>query len=193
MQFLLSKVRWTTRGENFSQDRCVHTELKQKLSLKLTLEKVSGCSKSFPPTSLNPQGPGPCITTCRGIANVGTVVCWQSVLRVWRGSSIHGADGNCDKRQGSLRLATRVLLAGEDSGYTERIDWEATLIRGNTKIVYFHEGSLWNCPKPLHWLGPASDVWDILLELFEKSTIKTNHTESYCISDDSSNNTINQK
>lgn len=40
----------------------------------VTLEIVSGCSKSFPPTSLNPQGPGPCITTRRGITVVGRVV-----------------------------------------------------------------------------------------------------------------------
>lgn len=33
---------------------------------RLTRETARGCSKSFPPTSLKPQGPPPCITTFTG-------------------------------------------------------------------------------------------------------------------------------
>lgn len=126
--------------------RCGHTELRQELTIKLTREIVSGCSKSFPPTSLKPQGPGPGTTTCRGITNVGfqqsRLLTWLEVVLHTAGS-LPNADDKCSDRQAEVsgRQRWRCWRGWTLRFHFGRIDFEvSTLI--STKIVYWQNGSL---------------------------------------------------
>lgn len=114
----------------------------------LTREIVSGCSKSFPPTSLKPQGPGPCTTTRRGIANGRCCRLFPTK------TDLKGVRSRVTRfllpMTSAVSHRPRFEAGYSCSGRTLRLHFGrivfgvSTLIRYRAKIVYCEDGSLWN-------------------------------------------------